>query len=186
VRADRVGEDLAVRRVAHRARGAHADPLDAERARPATEGGEHVDRACERHVVEAAGGVDALPEPRDPHVSGELRRLAGVGARFEDEEPAGVRPLIDRRDPTGSISVHRQHSFGDPRADGIVAAGELVGEMRVEAFEPTARAADASPCRRVGEIAGAISRIPLVRRVDRRCERRVGVIALVQAGDRPF
>src|SRR5206468_7297579 len=73
--ADGVGEFLAVRGVARRARGADADAFGAERARTPAVPRHHGQRPRERFRIQPAGPVDALAETRDHHAPGELRRV---------------------------------------------------------------------------------------------------------------
>src|SRR5439155_2197150 len=79
--------------------------------------------------------------------------------------------------------VHRLDLLGDPLAHDIGATPEAVRVMGVQTLDPAARAADATPGPRLGQVAGPIFSRLLVRCVDRRPERLVVVRAFVEPRD---
>ena len=157
----------------------------AQGARPRAVSREHRCRPRERRRIEESGRVDALAELRDEHVAGELGgQVARRGRFLDDQQPAGVRPLIDRGDPRALSRMHRLDPLGDPSPDDVVAAGEVVRVVGVQALDPAARAADPTPGLRRRQHRAAVSGRFGVRRVDRRAEAGIVVVPAVQLGDR--
>ena len=178
-------ERIPVRRVANGGRRSDADPTGVQGARPRAVSPEHRRRPRERRRIEESGRVHALTELRDEHVARELGgEVARRGPFLDDQQPAGVRPLIDRGDPGTLPGMHRLDPLGDPSPDHIVTAGEVVRVVRVQALDPAARAADPAPGLRRRQHRAPVSGRLGVRRVDGRAEAGIVVVPAVQLGDR--
>ncbi len=146
-------------------------------------------------LVQPAGLVDALAQPH--HGREPLRLLHAAVAHVGEEQPAGVGPEVDDRDPhartvraaprraariarrlavrhIGGAAAVVAPGVGDLRedrlAERVAGPGESVGDVRVQAFdrEDVAHAADA------GRERGATvdHRQPVARARDRPCGRR--------------
>ncbi|GBC87824.1 hypothetical protein HRbin12_01842 [bacterium HR12] len=182
VLADRGRVPLPVRCVAHRARRRHADPLRVEGPGPTAVPGEHLDRPPQRLGVEPPGLVDPVPEPGDDHVAGELAE-APRGIRLGDEEPDGVRALVDGRDPTRALLVDRLHALGDPGTDGVGAARQVVGVVGVQALDADTGPSNAAEVPRRRSAPRALERVRLVGGGERAGEALVPLGAGVQLRD---
>ena len=79
--------------------------------------------------------------------------------------------------------MHGLDAARDPRPDGIVTAREVVRVVSVQALHARPRPADAAPLARFGERSRALGRVLLVRPHELGGERRIGLGALVEAGD---
>ncbi len=106
---------------------------------------QHRHGALDGGRVEPPGRVDAGPQPGDAHQSfvGHEGRSRAIGRRFGHEQADRVGADVDRRHavahgPTSGSCV------GDPRADGVVAAGQVPGVVGVQALDARARAPDAT------------------------------------------
>ena len=112
---------------------------------------------------ERPGAVDALPEARDAHeaLDREELRVAARAVDIGDEQAHRVGADVDRADPAHAppspLPRPRRHcsrrihgvvsdakAVVDPGADGVVAAGEEVRVVGVEALDAGAGAADAA------------------------------------------
>ena len=175
-------ERLAVLGVAHGARGAHADALGPERARTATERGEHLHGAGQSLRVQATGAVHVLAQPRDHHVARELGRRR---ARFDHEEPDRVRALVDRGHASRSLlGMDRLDLCGGPGPNGILATRQVVGVVRVQALHARARARHPAPAARRLEVGGAVGGVGAMGGLHGPIERLVRMDPVVHAGDR--
>ena len=178
-------ERIPVRRVADGGRRPDADPTGTQGTRPRGVSPEHRFRPRERRRIEESGRVDALTELRDEHVARELGgELLRRRRLLDDEQPAGVRPLIDRGDPRALSRMDRLDPFGDPSPDEVVAAGEVVRVVRVQALDPAAGAAHPAPGLRRRQHRAPVAGRLGVRRVDGRAEAGIVVVPTVQLGDR--
>ena len=141
--------------------------------RPPAGGGaarEHLQGAGQRRRVEAAGAVDALPEPGDDHLASVLghdgaagdvghQQPGRVGTDVERGQPHVSVPAVDGRitpaegsatDSPGRVKVDAGtravdgvDDLADDAADRVGAGGGLVGVEGVEALDPAGEAADA-------------------------------------------
>ena len=82
-----------------------------------------------------------------------------------------------------ALGVDRLDPRGHPRAHGIPAAGEVVGVVRVEAFDPRARPAHAAPRPGLGKVRRSVLRVRAVRGLQRLVEGLVVLDAVVELGD---
>ena len=74
--------------------------------------------------------------------------VGGVPGRLDHEQPDRVRALVDRSHASRSLlGMDRLDLCGDPGADWIVAARQLVGVVRVQALHAGAGAGDPTPRR---------------------------------------
>ncbi len=179
---DRGRVPLPVRGVPHRAGRGDADPLGVEGPRPPAVPGEDLDRAPQRLWVQPAPLIHPVPEPRDDHVARELAETArriGLG----HEEPDRVRALVDGRDPTGTLLVDRLHALGDPGADRVRAAGQMVGVVGVEALDADPGPADAAERPGLRGIARPLGRVRVVGGGEGPREPLVPLRPRVQRGD---
>ena len=119
-----------------------------------------------------------------------LRELAAdvvLGARLHHEQPARMRALVDRRDPSArsAARVDRLHPLGHPRPTTSSPPGEMVRVVRVQALDAPPRAADASPrARRRGASARARRRRSACARSTASRNSAIVVEPFVQLGDR--
>ena len=110
---------------------------------------ERGDGAFDRFRREPARGVDAVTEPGDRHAPVEREeRTVGV-VDLRDEQAGGVRSDVDRGGPHAVRSSVGAERGGHPVAHRILAPGEPVGEVRVQALHADARVPRP---RRTGEV----------------------------------
>ena len=163
----RVEEVVAVGGVARGGGGGHAHPLDAEAVHDLAVLAQHGDRALDGVGVEAAGGVDALAQAGDAH-----EPLEGGAAVLADEQPHRVG--AESMAATGDTGRSRRRSLSggrrrasararaagacDPLADRVVAAGEPVGVVGVQALDALAGAAHPAEGRGAGVVGGQMRR----------------------------
>ena len=146
---------------------------------------EHVDGAGERVGRDALGAVDVLSEADDDHVAGELGQRAVGPAPHQQADRVGAQ--VDRGQPLGgAFVVHRAglgQALGDPEADRVGAAGQVVGVVRVQALHAARGAADPAVALGPREQAAAFARVGLVRALEHRAEVGVGLGVGVQPPD---
>src|SRR5439155_11526844 len=163
---DGLGELVAVRGVPYRARRPEMDALRVQRTGPPAVPLQDVERAAKGLGSDAARPVDALTDPGDDHVAGEVGGLARAFGDPSDEEPDRVRSQIDRRDlPAGLLVVDRlptNELLVDPLPDRIGAAGHEVRVVGVQALDPAGSPTDPSPAFGPGQPSPALLRVLLV------------------------
>ena len=171
-----------VGRVPQGGRGGHPDPFGVQGACAPRVPREHVERAPDGVGREHPGLVHTLPEARDHHVARELVE-ATFAVRLGHEQTDRVRSLVDRGHAPWTLVVDGFDDAGHPSADLVVAAGQMVGVVRVEAFQAPPRPAHAAVGLGAGCAAGTLSRVLGVRPGHRVGEHGVGLEALVQSRD---
>ena len=107
-------ERLAVLSIAHGARGDEQRALGTRLLNPPTVVGEDVPHPSDRKREEPAPEVDALAQTRDLDAFFDL--LDAPVHDVGDEEPGGVRALVDRRDPHDPGYATRMFLFRDKGA----------------------------------------------------------------------
>ena len=148
-------------------------------------------RSCARAPPDRGEPVASTPSPSRVMIMSrrELGRLVAVrpgGSTTSSRHEFVPWSITATRPPIACSGWIGSTSFGDPRADGVVTAGQVVRVVGVQALQPAARAADAAPRARprAGSAARSSPRRP-VRRARRSARNAaIGVVPLVQPGDR--
>jgi hypothetical protein len=99
--------------------------------------GEHHERAPEGLGRDPARLVDTLTQPGDHHVAREILEPTRP-VRLGNEQAGRVRPLVHGRHSARALVVDRLDRPRHPRPDHVIAAGEVVSVVRVEALQALA------------------------------------------------
>ena len=170
------GQLVTIGSVANGAGRGEVDALRAQGSGPSAVALQHHQRAPERVRGDLPSLVDAPADPGDHHVAGQLLQLRLTLGKSGHQEPDGVRPEVDRRDPPSRLLVMKRSVFGQPaghpRSYGIGPSRQVVGVMRVQTLDPSGGASHASPRLRPRVKAVPFVRVLLVRPPERDAEVR--------------